>query len=287
MLKAMLPLSTVLGLFVAVPMSDDRAPRTLAGALQDTVQTLEVLRGYRSADALDAVPDVELVRRATEPAIGDPNERTARLAALGQDLQRLHTHLELMQSGALPANAPLATSDVHLDVPTVGLAAGELERILNNSRKPYIDLSDLGNDGAGNTSSTSPAATQRPGVAPTPVEVPSTTPAGTTPSADADSAAAEKARDEAAEFAFNRARAAYFAGQYDRALADFEAGADEPRTRYWRARSLEQLGRLDEALTLYDSVVADPASGDLVERAKGDADFLRWKVDFEKGSSSR
>ncbi|WP_419186105.1 tetratricopeptide repeat protein [Rohdeia mirabilis] len=283
----MLPLSTVLGLFVAVPMSDDRTPRTLEGALQDTIQTLEVLRGYRSADAIDAVPDVELVRRATEPAIGDPSERTARLATLSDDMQRLHTHLELLRSGALPANAPLAQSDFHLDVPTVGLAAGELERLLQNSRKPYITLDDPSPRGSNSASSSPPSTQQAPVATPSADDAAGAAPSGPPPTAETDSAAAEKARDEAADFAFNRARAAYFAGQYDRALADFEAGPDEPRSRYWRARSLEQLGRLDEALTLYDSVVADPTSGDLVERAKGDADFLRWKIDFEKGSSSR
>lgn len=285
MLKAMLPLSTVLGLFVAVPMSDDRVPRTLTGALQDTIATLDVLRSYRSADALQAAPNVELVRRATESPIGDPTERTARLTALGQDLQRLHTHLELLRSGVLPANAPLASAGDPPSVPTVGLAAGELERLIKNSRGPLFDLTETSTGVNSAPPAAPPGATVRPTVVPPARGSQDSIAPDVAP--DSASAEEEKARTEAAEFAFNRARAAYFAGQYDRALADFEAGVDEASSRYWRARCLEQLGRLEEALTLYDYVVADPAAGDLVERAKGDADFLRWKVDFENGSSDR
>lgn len=291
MLKAMLPLSTAFGLFAAVPMSADREPRTLSEALSDTIETLEVLRGYRSADPRTL--DQGLVLEVTEPALGDSNARVERLESLGNDLERLHAHLELLQSGALPASAPIATED-RPAVPTVGLAEGELDRLIANSfRARTVDPSSIGADATGSsatnttantTSNTSAPALRRPPV--TPVAPPNPSGSGTDP---VDPAASDPTpaveEDQAAEIAFAKARAAYFAGRYDTALTEFEAGPDDARHHYWRARTLEQLDRLDEALALYDLVVADPAAGDLAQKAEGDADFLRWKLDFEQGGT--
>lgn len=292
MLKAMLPLSTVLGLFAAVPMSADREPRSLGEALYATVETIEVLRGYQSAPS--TATDRELVQRVTEPALGDSQQRVDRLTSLGRELDRLHAHLELLQSGVLPAAAPVARVD-ESPVRTVGLTDGELERLVANSRRSRISEIVPGEDDA--AANASPSDSGRAPVAPpTPIRTP--VPAtGPDPAAnlgdgeiDPDSAAAaeaERAKRNAAELAFAKARAAYFAGRYDRALVEFEALDADPKSKYWRARCLEQLDRLDEALTLYDEVVADPRSGDVARRAQGDADFLRWKVQFENGASDQ
>jgi tetratricopeptide (TPR) repeat protein len=82
--------------------------------------------------------------------------------------------------------------------------------------------------------------------------------------------------------AFAKARAAYLAGQFDRALAAFQSGPDDPRHRYWRALCLDRLGRVEEALALYDVVINDSNAGEYVERSRSDADFLRWKSAFGK-----
>lgn len=288
MLKAMLPLSTVFGLFAAVPMSAGQEPRTLSEALADTIETLEVLRGYRSADPRTIEQD--LVVDVTEPALGDPQARVERLQTLGNDLDRLHAHLELLQSGALPASAPIATFD-RPTVPTVGLAEGELERLVANSRRARLPVQpataeDPTATSLANTTGLRPGPSGPPPNAPNAsgdANDPSTASgSGSTGTASTDADSTTPADDDArAEIAFAKARAAYFAKRYDTALAEFEAGSDDARHRYWRARCLEQLDRLEEALALYDTVVADPTAGDLADKAKGDGDFLRWKLDFE------
>jgi len=275
MLKAMLPLSTALGLFAAVPMSADKEPRTLSDALADTIETLEVLRGYRSADPKTV--EQALVLEVTEPALGDSQARVERLESLSTDLERLHSHLELLQAGALPATAPVALADSPA-VPTVGLAEGELERLVANSRKALLPT----------VSPEETAPTTPPPVVPGPPPPSATnTNDDGEPAASNTSAPADEDDTQVLDIAFAKARAAYFAGRYDTALAEFEAGPDDARHRYWRARCLEQLDRPKEALDLYQTVVDDPTAGDLATKAKGDADFLRWKLDFENGGAGQ
>ena len=49
---------------------------------------------------------------------------------------------------------------------------------------------------------------------------------------------------------------------------------------YWKARCLEQLGRLDEALPAYQRVIELDPEGFEAGRAKSDIEFLEWKATF-------
>jgi hypothetical protein len=82
--------------------------------------------------------------------------------------------------------------------------------------------------------------------------------------------------------ALRMARAHYKQGRWNEALLLLEqrAGATAAET-YWRARCLEKLGRDAEAAAAYEAVVTDPAAGEDAVRAKGDLEFLRWRLDFE------
>lgn len=270
MLKAMLPLTSILGVFFAVPLAiQDQAPRTLQSALEETVRSLDVLRGIATVER----PDVGFVRAATEAALSDPNERLARLDRLHGDLSRLEAHLELLRSGVAPATAFMSLPNGTSPVPTLGLGDGEVARLLEATRAPVVvalPTADTGRERSPNGSDA-----QRP-IGETLSGSAATSSANTNTSG----ALPPPPMDES--LAFAKARAAYLAGQFDRALTAFQSGPDDPRHRYWRALCLDRLGRIDEALALYDVVIGDANGGEYVERARSDADFLRWKVQFGK-----
>jgi hypothetical protein len=272
MLKAMLPLTSMLGVLYAVPLAvQDQAPRTLQSALDETVRSLDVLRGIATVDR----PDVGLVRAATETPLADPNERLARLDRLHGDLSRLEAHLELLRSGVAPATIFVSTATGAAPVPTLGLGDGEVARLLEATRAPLAPPPAAPETGRERTPRPSIGDTQR-----TNGETPLDGSAPTTGGSNTSGELPPPPMDES--LAFAKARAAYLAGQFDRALTAFQSGPDDPRHRYWRALCLDRLGRVEEALALYDVVINDPDGGEYVERARSDADFLRWKSDFGK-----
>lgn len=271
MLKAMLPLTSMLGVLYAVPLAiQDQAPRTLQSALDETVRSLDVLRGVATVER----PDVDLVRAATETPLADPSERLARLDRLHGDLSRLEAHLELLRSGVAPATAFVSTPTGAAPVPTLGLGDGEIARLIEATRAPLAPPPpvETGRERSPRTSSSDAARANG--------ETSSDTSAPAAEGSDTGGALPPPPMDES--LAFAKARAAYLAGQFDRALTAFQSGPDDPRHRYWRALCLDRLGRVEEALALYDVVINDPDGGEYVERARSDADFLRWKSDFGK-----
>jgi hypothetical protein len=74
----------------------------------------------------------------------------------------------------------------------------------------------------------------------------------------------------------------YHAGKYDEALAILRAQPDDARCQYWCARSLEGLGRIDEAVALYTSISARKDASWAGERARTDLELLKWKQEAEK-----
>jgi len=82
------------------------------------------------------------------------------------------------------------------------------------------------------------------------------------------------------------ARAMYRAGRHQEVLDTLAPRRSEPEARYWMARSLEKLGRSEEALEAYGEVIEMPGAGDLAQRAKEDTDFLRWRMEFERNEGA-
>ena len=93
------------------------------------------------------------------------------------------------------------------------------------------------------------------------------------------------------------AQANYRSQDYGRALALLAATAPNSETSWWRGRCLEKLGRLPEALSIYESIVntelGEQASDDeraahtrVLPRAQRDIEFLRWAIDFKRPLTS-
>lgn len=123
-------------------------------------------------------------------------------------------------------------------------------------------------------------------------------PAGTGPVADRVRAAEQEAarRAEAERLAEQRAetvpgysadamrqgRVAYFAGQYERAVELLAPHSERFEALYWQGRSLEKLGRNEEAIKAYERIQAAQEAGEFAERARLDLEFLRWRIEHER-----
>ena len=81
-------------------------------------------------------------------------------------------------------------------------------------------------------------------------------------------------------------RALYRQSRYAEALTTFEQRREDPECSYWRARTLEKLGRDADAIKAYGEVVELKDAGQHAERAKEDLEFLQWRLSFEKARPS-
>ncbi|MEO0650267.1 MAG: hypothetical protein AAFZ65_06280 [Planctomycetota bacterium] len=80
-------------------------------------------------------------------------------------------------------------------------------------------------------------------------------------------------------------RAAYFAGEYERAVSLLAREPDRMLAVYWQAKSLEKLDRMSEAMKGYERVAASEGETDLAERAQFDLEFLRWRWEHNEAFS--
>jgi hypothetical protein len=71
--------------------------------------------------------------------------------------------------------------------------------------------------------------------------------------------------------------ALYHAGKFEDALGILRGQPDDARCQYWSARTLESLGRIDEAIALYTTVSARKDASWAAERARTDLELLQWK----------
>jgi tetratricopeptide (TPR) repeat protein len=238
-----------------VAWQDGAAP-SLEESLRRTLAALESLAGLNQRieqGELEAVPQL---LQATEPALGNDEESgplltqlRGEVAALEIELDALHGDAAVERSAAQGSAVP-ATTGLD-DASRALIAAGTLE--------PANKAANEAGDAAKQASA---AKAQRE----------SNKRSFEEPGYTAD--------------ALKLARAYYRQGHYDRAFALLEHRASEPAEAYWRARCLEKLGRLDEAIAAYEVLAADPQGGTDAQRAREDLEFLRWRRQFEERRKS-
>jgi len=250
-----------LGLFITLPaLGGVQDAATLQSALDETVRALAVLTGIEQDFAAGkrelAVP---VALASSEAPLADARTRDEQQERLRKEVGRLQAaHDELANRSSGSAGAALAPEAVAQrnsasDVAVItAISTGMTDELRAQfSSEPL--LPSVASTGTGTT-----AGSGKPtGSAPA---------AGTT----------ERIADE-----LRRGQALYRSGKYKEALIALRAIEHDVRARYWLARTLEKLERLDEALALYQAVAADANAGYLAERARNDAEFLEWRRTFQ------
>ncbi|MBM3986347.1 MAG: hypothetical protein FJ294_00125 [Planctomycetes bacterium] len=237
---------------------EDSLEATLQRTLKALDQLAAVEQRLQSGDAT-AIPTVIAATEAALPTpAGKPGARDALLDTLRNDIARLQGDAERLENAELADRLPAATaptgppSAVTNDAPaTTGL---------DDALRARLAVSTVAS-----------APREQDTTAPTPTS------------------GAARSFEQAGYYAdaLHLGRACYRQGRYAEALATFELRLDDIECSYWRARTLEKLGRDTDAIAGFGAVLARKDAGALAERAREDLEFLQWRVDFEKRSAGK
>jgi tetratricopeptide (TPR) repeat protein len=227
------------------------------GSLEETLRrTLRALENLGSLEQRIAARDASAVTalmRWTEPAPADSaarQEADRQLEELRGEIAALEARVEPEVDRGAGAAPPDMAGDTSLAPATTGLDEAARRALRSIVPQPT-------------------ATTAKPEPEPAPVQREALEPEGYL--ADA----------------LRLGRALYLQGRYEQSLAVLQPAELGPTALYWRARGLERLGRFDEALACYRSLTADAAGSFEAERAKEDAEFLEWRIAFERRTAAK
>lgn len=234
-----------------------RALRQAAGDREHAIYALGELSKQLAAGDPTALAQV---KGATEPNELAPREQDQRLEQLRLEVAELGLMLD-----AVRMSGPRGTTDGALLSPRAGLTVGLSADELSILRPPASANGD-----ARSTLHTMPSAT-RPGL---PTAQPATGSNGQT--AAPVSNLSPSARQQ-------QARTAFLAQQYEKSLSLLEGLPNEPAILHLRARSMERLGRLEDALGALRMAAADPrlATPELTvlsQRIEADREYIDWML---------
>lgn len=250
MMKFTGAIGTCLAALVVVPSStfdgeDAGTLGSLQSALTKTVQALEFLSGMRERTETGRPAELEVLLEVTEPPMfeGGPSpERDQMLDLLRTQVSLLQEELDLVEQRMLERERAGEEPE-----PTEAAAPARPGFTRGLDPDSMAVLKKIGN----------------PATAPAP-------------------SLAERAEGTDIEYSANvllQAQACYRAGLYERG-ANLLIEEPSAEGRYWRARCLERLERLDEASELYTAIAEMPDVGSFAERARTNLEFVTWKLDF-------
>lgn len=239
----------VLSALVVVPAiglgqhGGDQALHSLEKSLTKTVETIELLVGLRDAADEGEPITTRVAVSLTEPALQDGRERDERLDELRSQVGLLQQELDLVEARALGG---VETQNPAGLTPVPPRMRDEERLTVGLDTSGLAVVRDL----------------------PRPDQ-----------SSESDSGVDDEDPVEFVGYsadALRQAQTCYRAGQYARGLALLSNDETVPGL-YWRARCLERLERNDEALALYERVAAREDAGSYAERARTNAEFVRWR----------
>ncbi len=265
----------------------------LRSALADTIRSIEALSGLSEDVTQGQTGALSRVRMMTEAPILDGESRDEYLVTLRREVGQLRMREELGLPAGI-ATAPNQTSD---------------NSAVSSAKAPVSPVPTVPNAAAGSSPAT-PIPVQTTASIQAPPSVQGSVTTGLDDrlrlSLSGQARAAENNTPrisvalEADGFSADpllEAQANYRSQDYGRALALLAATAPNSETSWWRGRCLEKLGRLPEALSIYESIVntelGEQASDDeraahtrVLPRAQRDIEFLRWAIDFKRPLTS-
>jgi tetratricopeptide (TPR) repeat protein len=229
------------------------SPKRIEQSIRATESSLDSLKTLEARLASGEYEAVQGVLDATEAPFGGARERDALLDRLRDEIGALNAQVELIDG-----QSPLP----HLQVdPSTSVTQAELDRA--PTVVPTTGLDESGRNELGNI--WPPVV----GGAPAPI----------------------RSEDDRYSFepkgftvdAVLQGRAYYRAGRYKEALTLLRSRVGDPSADYWIGRTYERLGQAREAKASYTAVMNNPESNPIIaERAKRDAEFLEWLVDFDR-----
>ena len=226
----------------------DEAVNSLEAGLRKTVETLELLSGIRQNIETEGAISTSVAVSVTEAPIPGAQERDEKLDLLRTQVSLLQQELDVVESRILQASQTEKAPDVAPLPP----------RLVRDDRFTLgLETGELD----------TLRALDRPRVIESVVEEPSEPPV------------------EFEGYSANtllQAQMCYRARQYSRGLK-LLANDESPGGLYWRARCLERLERLAEAITFYERVAGMTDAGSFAERAETNLEFVRWKQGLEAG----
>jgi hypothetical protein len=232
---------------------------------QRTVDALDQLRGIEKGLVTGPRPEPGYMRPHSEPAHWTLDEAGLQLVELSKSIRDLEQELQALRSRPPERPAPPATETAQsLGAPRPSPEAPSAQASAGSNAAPTPTSATAGLSSALRTRQSEATRLRSQGLKSAP-QAPLQLPESITPAS---------------------ARAAYLSGDYQSALAQFERLPDSPAVLHWRARSLERLGRLSEALERFDALAKDPAAGAYASRAEQDAGFLRWKQALDTATPS-
>lgn len=228
--------------------------RTLQNALAGTTRALEALKAVGARIEADPPAGIQLILASTEAPVLDERARDERLQGLRDEVNLLRMHLDALEVPGMASAFPPAGRATTTGQPAPGATPGTVPLtgttgMDDSVRRALRRLDD-------------PLQVTEPAVPVT--HEPSRLPEGPDYSADR----------------LGQARANYRVGRYQEALDLLKDVGDDPVGLYWRARSLEKLDRIPEAIDLLARVIELAPDSLEGRRAKTDAEFLRWKKSF-------
>lgn len=246
--------------FAPQGLEDGPRVRALRQAADDRDHAIYVLGELSKQLAAGDPTALAQVKGATEPNELAPMEQDQRLEQLRLEVAELGVMLD-----AVRMSGPRGTAESALLSPrsglTVGLSADELSILrspatANGETRPTLkSMPSPTRNGSTPTQSTSGSAV--PGAAPI-------------------SGLSQSARQ-------HQARTAFLAQQYEKSLSLLEGLPNEPAVLHLRARSMERLGRLEDALGALRMAAADPrlATPELTvlsQRIAADREYIDWML---------
>lgn len=256
-------ISTALAAVLLVPTLVGQAPiATLKDALNGTNRAIDVLHGLEQRLRDDPAAALGLILSATEPAAGTVEEREQRLETLRNDVNLLQMELDALESPVTTSDGEIAhflgTPDSMAPArpvaPPTGITTGLDESLRSLLGHPSAQVARP----RGETSARPPATRTGPGGGEP----------GTVPHENAYSAAP-----------LRHGIACYRAGRLDEAY-ELLLPLDDSNALYWRARVLERMDRMDEAIETMEKAILQGGEDFDLRRAQTDLEFLRWKQEF-------
>ena len=242
----------LVGALVVPAALQDAGTAKLERSISATDQALAALGGVEAQLLAGDYAGVDAILASTEAPFGGARERSTLLDQLRRDIGELETQVQRFET---PAGLEHLTEDPTSQLPTAAEPGGGQVATTGMSQQERDEVAEIW-----------PPIPGAPGTN-------NVRKLGDTYSFEERGFTVD---------AIRQGRAYYRAGRYKEALRLFETRAGEPEAEYWSGRSLERLGRNEEAVAAYTRVVDDEDAGPLADRARMDRDFALWLIDFER-----